>query len=109
MIDGETLETLIGFVGGFTEKAYTASIRVKQLTDKERRIQDITKQEFNRYQPRRDEIDIASILDRLENSVSIGGDVYRPGQFELTPGLTLSGLLPNADGVKGDLQILLLC
>jgi len=106
MLGNETLETLIGFAGGFTEKAYTATVRVKQLTDREHRIQDIPKESFASYHFHKgDEITVSPIIDRLENSVSISGAVYRPGQYELTPGLTLSGLVRKADGTKGDVYL----
>jgi protein involved in polysaccharide export with SLBB domain len=42
------------------------------------------------------------ILERFQNSVSITGAVNRPGQFELTSGLTISGLIKKADGVRED-------
>jgi protein involved in polysaccharide export with SLBB domain len=41
MLSGETLGTLIGFAGGFTNEAYTAKIKAFQKTEKERQITDI--------------------------------------------------------------------
>ncbi|MBS7563850.1 SLBB domain-containing protein [Mucilaginibacter sp. Bleaf8] len=99
--EGEKLEDLIFFAGGFTDKAYKAYIRVKQVTDTERKIRDIAKSEFNTYLPANgDEFQVDAILNRIENVVAISGAVNRPGQFELTPNLTLRGLIKRAGGLQ---------
>lgn len=99
--DNETLQDLLFFAGGFTDKAYKASIKVKQVTDTERKIEDVPKAQNTMYQPQNgDEFEVGSILDRFENGVSITGAVYRPGEFELTPGLTISALIKQAGGLQ---------
>jgi len=99
--DGETFENLMFFAGGYTEKAYKATIKVKQVTDTERKIKDISKTELATYQPSNgDEFQVDAILERSENAVSITGAVYRPGEFELTPGITVKGLVQKAGGLQ---------
>lgn len=99
--DGETFENLMFFAGGYTEKAYKATIKVKQVTDTERKIKDISKTELSTYQPSNgDEFQVDAILERSENAVSITGAVYRPGEFELTPGITVKGLIQKAGGLQ---------
>ncbi|MDX1641597.1 MAG: SLBB domain-containing protein, partial [Balneolaceae bacterium] len=49
-----------------------------------------------------DEIEIGTIVDRYENRVTIEGAVYKPGDYELTEGLTLLGLVQKAEGVTED-------
>ena len=49
-----------------------------------------------------DEIAVGRILDRFSNRIQIKGAVFRPGTFALTEGLTLTQLIKNADGLKGD-------
>ncbi len=101
MLDGETLNDLLFLAGGFTDKAYKASVKINQKTDTERRIKDLDRSEFGSYPLYNgDEIQVNAILDIVENSVSISGAVYRPGQFELTKGLTLKGLIEKADGLQ---------
>ncbi len=100
---GESLSALIKFAGEFTEKAYTASVRIKQMTDRERRVKDVLKNEYDNYLPQKgDAVMVDSVLNRYENRVVISGAVYRPGEYELTPGLTLKGLILKSDGVKED-------
>ncbi len=103
ILPNENLANIIDFAQGFTSKAYTASVLVQQFTDKEKKIQDITKENFSKYYPNRgDEITIEKVLDRYSNRVVLEGAVYRPGQYELTQALTLAQLIKKADGIKED-------
>lgn len=103
MLDKENINQLVTFAGGFTEKAYTANIKLTEFSDKERRVRDIGKEEYERYIPSKgDSIIVEPVLNRFENRVVIKGAVYRPGQFELVKGLTLKTLIQKADGLKED-------
>ena len=99
----ETLGDLIRFAGDFTEDAYKARIKVLKNTDTEREIQDVTSEQYESYVPATgDKYYVEQILDRYRNRISIKGAVFRPGEFELTEGLTLSQLIAKADGLKED-------
>lgn len=103
VLSRETLEDLIGFAGGFSNKAYTAKIKVLQNTNKERRITDISADDFSKYNPLNgDKYVVEAILDRFSNRVEISGAVFRPGMYELEKGLTLKQLIQKADGLKED-------
>jgi protein involved in polysaccharide export with SLBB domain len=98
--DDETLRDLLFFAGGYTDRAYRATIKVKQVTDTARKVRDISKAEIAAYQPSNgDEFEVDSILNKFTNAVTIAGAVSRPGEFELTPGLTISGLIKRAGGL----------
>lgn len=99
----ETLANLFEFAGGFSNKAYTASVNIIQFTDKEKKIKDINKDEFVTYLLKNgEEISVGKILDRFNNRIVINGAVYRPGEYELIPNMKLSQLLKKADGLKDD-------
>ncbi len=103
MLPDESLMKLIDFAGGFSNKAYTASVKVQQYTEIEKKIKDIRKEDFKNYIPNNgDEVSIGKILDRFNNRVVIDGAVYRPGEYELIQGLTLSQLIKKSDGIKDD-------
>ena len=103
VLSNESLEDVIRFAGGFSNKAYTAQIKVLQNTNKERKISDVRAEQFATYGPLNgDKYIIEGILDRYENRVEIAGAVFRPGQFELDRGLTLKGLISKADGITED-------
>ena len=103
VLSDESLEDVIRFAGGFSDKAYTAQIKVLQNTNKERKITDVRAEQFATYGPLNgDKYIVEGILDRYENRVEIAGAVFRPGQFELDKGLTLKGLIAKADGITED-------
>ncbi|RRN77227.1 capsule biosynthesis protein, partial [Pseudoxanthomonas sp. SGD-10] len=103
MKDGENLEQLLSFAGGFTEKAYQARLKVLKNTSTERKIADVVSDAFSTYEPQSgDKFYVNEILERFENRVIIEGAVFRPGEYELTAGLTVGTLIKRADGLKED-------
>ncbi len=103
VLPGETLQELISFSGGFTDMAYTSLIKVTQVSDQQKRLTDVAENDFKNYIPLRgDKYVIEHILDRYENRVFIKGAVFRPGQYELQNGMTVSQLIKKAAGLKED-------
>jgi protein involved in polysaccharide export with SLBB domain len=103
VLPGESLNDVIGFAGGFSDQAYTARIKVIQVSENQKRITDVTENDYKSYVPLRgDKYVIDKILERYENRVTIAGAVFRPGEYELQKGLTVSGLIANAAGLKED-------
>lgn len=103
VIPGESLQDVISYAGGFTDSAYTARIKVSQISDQQRKLTDVVEDDYKNYIPLRgDKYFIQSILNRFENRVTITGAVFRPGEFELQKGLTLAKLIDNAAGLKED-------
>ena len=99
----ERLQNIIDYAGGFTDQAYTARIKVVQASDRQRRIGDIFEKDFSTYVPKRGDVyTVDRILNRFENRVLITGAVFRPGEYELQQGLTVSQLIKNAGGLKED-------
>lgn len=103
VLPGETLQDVIRFAGGFTDQAYTARIKVIQISGQQRRITDAVENDYKNYVPLSgDKYLVEPILNRYENRVTITGAVFRPGEFELQQGLTVSQLIKNAAGLKED-------
>ncbi|MDN3582827.1 SLBB domain-containing protein [Mucilaginibacter flavus] len=103
VLPGETLDNIIGYAGGFTDSAYTARIKVSQISDQQRKITDVVEADYKNYIPLRgDKYTIESILSRFENRVVIRGAVFKPGDYELQNGLTLLQLIDKAAGLKED-------
>jgi protein involved in polysaccharide export with SLBB domain len=100
---GEDFNDLLKIAGGFTENAYKSRIKVLKTTDTERKIQDITLNEYDTYIPKSgDKYFVNQILDRFQNRVSIEGAVFRPGQYELDATSTVKSLIQKAEGLKED-------
>ena len=102
-LPGEPLQKLLANAGGFTDSAYRSSVKITQVTDRERSIADVESNRFASYIPNgSDSIYVGKIINRYANRVIIEGAVMRPGQFELTTSLTLAQLIRKAEGVKED-------
>lgn len=103
VIPGETLADVIKFAGGFTDSAYTARIKVSQISDQQRKLTDVVEADYNNYIPLRgDKYFVQTILNRYENRIRIYGAVFRPGEYELNKGLTLAQFIQKAAGLKED-------
>lgn len=100
---GDNLQDIINYAGGFTDSAYRSSVKITSLTDKERRVEDVESENYSTYQLQSSDIvTVGKILDRYANRVTLEGAVMRPGDYELTQGLTLKQLILKADGLRED-------
>jgi len=100
---GETLEKILNYAGGFTDRAYTHRIKVIRSDGSERTIADISDDKYSNFLPARgDQFEIGKIINRYSNRVQIKGAVFRPGFYALDEGLTLKHLIQKADGIKED-------
>lgn len=103
VLPGETVQDILDFSGGFTDQAYTARITVDRVSDQQHRLTDIVETDYKTATPLRgDKYIVDRILDRYENRVTIIGAVFRPREFELQKGLTVSQLIKNAGGLRED-------
>jgi protein involved in polysaccharide export with SLBB domain len=99
----DTFDDLIQFAGGFTDEAFKERVAISRITGNQRSISDVYQNQFNLFILKGgDEITVGRILNRYSNRVQIKGAVYREGTFALTEGLTLSQLIKNAEGLRGD-------
>lgn len=101
--DKETLADLVRYGGGLGDTAYKKSAKVVQIGNQERRIRDVADIDFNNFIPQNaDSVFFDKISFLYANRVILTGAVHRPGNYELTEGLTLSKLLKKAEGLKED-------
>ena len=99
----DTLDDLIRYAGGFTDLAFKDRISVSRITGNQRSISDVFGNQLGLFTLKGgDEIAVGRVLDRFSNRIQIKGAVFRPGTFALTEGLTLTQIIKNADGLKGD-------
>ena len=99
----DNLEDLIRYAGGFTDLAFKDRISISRITGNQRSISDVYQNQLGLFTLKGgDEVAVGRILDRFSNRIQIKGAVFRPGTFALTEGLTLTQLIKNADGLKGD-------
>lgn len=102
----DTFDDLIQFAGGFTDEAFKDRVTISRITGNQRSVSDVYQNQYKLFILKGgDEITVGRILERYSNRVQIKGAVYREGVFALTEGLTLSKLIQNAEGLRGDAYI----
>lgn len=100
---GEAMETLMEYSGGFASDAFKGSVSVTRVNGAQKSMVDVKSSDFATFLPETgDSINAGKVLDRYENRVSISGAVFRPGRYALTPGMKLSNLIANAQGLRED-------
>lgn len=103
LLDKETLADLIQYGGGLGDTAYKESAKVVQIGDQERKIRDIAATDFGNFiLHNADSVYFDKVLPRYTNRVVLTGAVQRPGNYELTEGLSLAKLVKKADGLRED-------
>jgi protein involved in polysaccharide export with SLBB domain len=100
---GESILDLVKFAGGFKSDAYQDLIVVKRATDKELSVDNVYKDDFGTFAIRDGDLfTVGEILGRYDNRVQVSGSVFRPGEYALSEGLTVSGLVEISGGLRGD-------
>jgi protein involved in polysaccharide export with SLBB domain len=101
--EGEFFQDMVNYAGGFTTNAYRDRVVVFRNTEKEKKINDISINEFGAFGVEDGDVfEVASLLERFENRVRINGAVFRPGTYSLSENMTLSQLIQKADGLRED-------
>lgn len=102
--EGETVEDLLKYAGGFTGDAYKENLRMVRQNGKEYQVFTIDSPEYATFTLMDgDALSVGAMLDRFENKLEVKGAVYRPGTYQLGNGIeTVSQLIAKADGLKGD-------
>ena len=104
MIQGESVEDVINFAGGFSEgfEGYDY-LQLERITLQSREIQKISLSEIGKTNLKpRDSLWVPSYTSSSSfiNRVNISGFVNRPGTYYLENGETLSNLISKAGGYK---------
>ena len=104
MKDGETVEDILEYAGGFTGNAYKPNIRMIRQNGREYQVYTIVEDEYPAFAVMDgDAITVGAMIDRYENRLEIKGAVYRPGVYQLSDRIhTVRQLVAIADGLKGD-------
>ncbi|TDB64479.1 SLBB domain-containing protein [Arundinibacter roseus] len=99
----EKLSDILRYAGGFTDNAYQGLVKVYRITNRERKILDVSSDKFDTFElSTGDEVIVETVLDRFENIVTIEGAVMRPGEYSVDNNPTLKTLLKNAQGLRED-------
>ena len=100
MKEGENLDKLLEYAGGFSNGANTASVTVFRQRDKAFEVRTVEDKDYASFPLiTGDRIEVGEIQSRFENRISIHGFVYLPGTYELGEVRTAKGLVEKAGGL----------
>ena len=101
MLEKETLADLIEYAGGVTWNVYPEFVQIERIENGQiiyidHKLSDVTSGKLKVSLQTGDVIRIKTANEPVENYVSITGDVYYDGRFELDKNTSLKALLDNA-------------
>lgn len=104
ILGNETLETLIGYAGGFTSDSFRDEFRVVRQSGPEREVYNVKASAARDFVlADGDNVSVGASLDRFSNKVEVRGYVFRPGMYELGREIaTVRQLVAGAGGLKED-------
>ena len=104
LIEGETLQDLIGYAGGYSGNAYRGTVSVLRKGSEEMEAHTLSEAEFDYFALKDgDRAEVANILENYSNMVEITGSVYRPGRYAVGEQIrTVANLIEVAQGTTGD-------
>ena len=101
--EGEHIQDLLRYNGGFSEQASQSRLLLNRIADDQYELKEIEANVFETFSLQNgDNIRAESIINRFKNRVTIEGAVYRPGPYALVEGMTLSDLIEKAGGLRED-------
>ena len=105
MKEGEPIENLIGYAGGFAGNAYGGEVGVERNDGRTNNMFTVKAADFGSF-PLKDGDAVlvsGSDVDVFANRVEVKGSVYRPGKFELGGDILTAGqLVQHAGGIMED-------
>ena len=107
----ETIADVIGYAGGFSEKAYTNQVHVDRVSGSKtqasgatRESFDVPAEEFATFKLQGgDVLTVDSNQERFKNQIKIAGAVWRPGTYSISGKVkSLKDLIQAAGGLRDD-------
>ena len=103
MTEGETLDKLLEYAGGFSNGANKAFVTVIRQDNKSFEVRTVEEADYSSFRLRSgDRIEVGELQSLFQNRISIHGAVYFPGTFELGEVRTAKSLVEKAGGLLPD-------
>lgn len=104
--DSESLQDILNFAGGYTDKSLRDIVRATRINNKEREVVNIPADQIATFKLRSgDKIFVDSVLNRFSNRITISGAIFHPGEYALEPNMTVADLIKKAAGVKEEASL----
>ena len=100
MKKNESVATLLKYAGGFASGAYRKAVRVNRVAGDHYSAYNVPEFEMAGFKlADGDSVSVDSIFKRYENTVTVDGAVFHPGQYDLGNNPTVRTLVQSAGGV----------
>ena len=100
MKKNESVATLLQYAGGFSTGAYQKAVRLNRVAGDKFSAYNVPEFEMASFKLLDgDSVTVDTILHRYENTVTVKGAVYHPGQYDLGTATTVRALIENAGGL----------
>jgi len=100
MKKNESVATLLKYAGGFASGAYKKAVRLNRVAGDKYSAYNVPEFEMAGFKlADGDSVTVDSILARFENTVTVDGAVFHPGQYDLGSNPTVRALVQSAGGV----------
>ena len=100
MKKNESVATLLKYAGGFASGAYRKAVRVNRVAGDRYSAYNVPEFEMAGFKVADgDSVSVDSIFKRYENTVTVDGAVFHPGQYDLGSNPTVRTLVQSAGGV----------
>ena len=104
--ENESLQDVLNFAGGYTDKSFRDMLRATRINNKEREVVNIPADLVTSFKLRSgDRIFIDSVLNRYSNRITITGAVFHPGEYALDGNMTMADLIKKAAGLKEEASL----
>ena len=102
MKKGESVASLIKYAGGFTGDAYTKAVQLNRTSGDKHSGYNIKEFDMTTFKVQDgDSVTVSSTPLRYENTVTVTGDVFYPGNYDLSNGVnTVRSLIEAAGGLN---------
>lgn len=104
MKDGESLQDLLDYAGGFAGGAYTDNVTVVRQNGRSYEVRTVEAADFKGFRMQNgDEVTVNQLNSYYENKLTVNGAVYQPGTYEFGGEVkTVRQLVAKAGGVLPD-------
>jgi len=101
--EDEKLSDLIKFSGGFSSNSYKDKVFINRINSYSRSIIEYSLENYDKANLNDgDSISAKTVVDFVENSVSIQGAVYLPGIFDISNAMSVKQLIESSKGLTPD-------
>lgn len=101
MKEGETMQNLLDYAGGFSKGAYTQNITVIRQGMTNYEVLSVENQEFDTFKIQEgDEVTVSKLQERYQNRIGLRGAVVQPGLYQLSTKIySVKTLVERAGGL----------